>query len=146
MFSNRIKNLRRSIGLNQIDFARALNVTQAAVSHWETGRSYPDTHQLLRIAKFFSISVDELTNGIQIHVDPPSKEEKEELEKITYDRPLHEIPETNQFSHGSGMNRETPLDAAPDQMTVDERFSRLSPERRKQALDFLSFLEQQPDD
>ena len=63
MLKDNIKRLRLSRGLNQVQFAERLNVTQGSVSHWETGRAMPDTYQLLRIAKAFDITVDELTEG-----------------------------------------------------------------------------------
>lgn len=63
MLKDNIKRLRLSRGLNQVQFAERLNVTQGSVSHWETGRAMPDTYQLLRIAKAFDITVDELTDG-----------------------------------------------------------------------------------
>lgn len=63
MLCKNISRLRKSRGLTQIEFAKRLNVTQGAVSQWENGRTMPDTYQLLRIAKAFDITVDELTNG-----------------------------------------------------------------------------------
>lgn len=148
MLANRIKNLRRSIGLNQIEFAKALNVTQSAVSHWETGRSNPDTHQLLRIAKYFGITVDELTKGIEVFVDPPNQEETDiETENIEYSRSTNSNTETHiKQQILNGTNRETPLDAPPDQLGLEYRLHRLPPERRKQALDYIKFLEMQDEE
>ena len=61
MLSKNITKLRKSKGLTQVDFAKQLHVTQSAVSHWESGRSIPDTVQLFRIAEFFGVSVEELS-------------------------------------------------------------------------------------
>lgn len=66
MLCKNISRLRKSRGLTQIEFAKRLNVTQGAVSQWENGRTMPDTYQLLRIAKAFDITVDELTNGVDV--------------------------------------------------------------------------------
>lgn len=63
MLCKNISRLRKSRGLTQVEFAKRLNVTQGAVSQWENGRTMPDTYQLLRIAKAFDITVDELTDG-----------------------------------------------------------------------------------
>lgn len=63
MVGKNIANLRKQLGLTQTQFATKLNVTQGAVSQWETGRTMPDTFQLLSIAKAFDIPVDDLTAG-----------------------------------------------------------------------------------
>lgn len=61
MLNKNITRLRKSKGLTQVEFAKQLHVTQSAVSHWESGRSIPDTVQLFRIAEFFGVSVEELS-------------------------------------------------------------------------------------
>ena len=60
MFSNRIKELRVSIGLNQVDFAKKLNVTKQSVSNWENGNIQPSIDMLIKIAITFSVSADYL--------------------------------------------------------------------------------------
>lgn len=60
MFSNRIKELRVSIGLNQVDFAKKLNVTKQSVSNWENGNIQPSIDMLIKIATTFSVSADYL--------------------------------------------------------------------------------------
>lgn len=74
MLNKRIATLRKSMGLTQVDFAKQLHVTQSAVSHWESGRSVPDTVQLFRIANFFGVTVEELSNGGIIQETIASKE------------------------------------------------------------------------
>ena len=61
MLNGNIARLRKRRGLTQVEFAKQLHVTQSAVSHWESGRSVPDTVQLFRIAEFFDVSIDTLT-------------------------------------------------------------------------------------
>ena len=61
MLSSNITKLRKQHGLTQIEFAKKLHVTQSAVSHWESGRSMPDTTQLVNIAELFGMTVDALT-------------------------------------------------------------------------------------
>lgn len=60
MLSKNIAHLRKSRGLTQVELAKTLHVTQSAVSHWESGRSIPDTVQLFQIAEFFGTSVDDI--------------------------------------------------------------------------------------
>ena len=60
MFANRIKELRISTGLNQVDFAKKLNVTKQSVSNWENGNIQPSIDMLIKIATVFSVSSDYL--------------------------------------------------------------------------------------
>ena len=65
MLNENIARLRKNRGLTQVEFSKQLHVTQSAVSHWESGRSMPDTVQLFRIAEFFGVSVEALSNTKQ---------------------------------------------------------------------------------
>lgn len=58
-----IRNLREKKGLTQQQLAEKLNVSDKAVSKWETGKGYPDITLLEPIANAFSISVTELISG-----------------------------------------------------------------------------------
>ena len=46
--------------MTQEQLAEKLNITNAAVSKWERGDSFPDITMLFPIADYFGISVDEL--------------------------------------------------------------------------------------
>lgn len=60
MFSKRIKYLRISKGLNQVQLAQKLNVRKQSISNWENGNIMPSIDMLERIADFFSVSTDYL--------------------------------------------------------------------------------------
>ena len=68
----RIRQLRTNKGVTQEELANALNVSNQAVSRWETGITMPDINLLPSIALFFGITIDEIFN--------PSPEEK--LERL----------------------------------------------------------------
>jgi transcriptional regulator with XRE-family HTH domain len=55
-----IRKQREARNMSQKDLADMLNVTQAAVSHWETGRRVPDANDLIAIAKVLHCNVDDL--------------------------------------------------------------------------------------
>lgn len=57
-----IREIRREIGLSQVEFARLLNVHQTAVSQWETGRTFPEAEMLIRISRITGRSVSEILN------------------------------------------------------------------------------------
>lgn len=60
MFEERIKELRLSLGLNQIQFGRKLFVTKQCISNWENGNIQPSIDMLIKIAQTFSVSTDYL--------------------------------------------------------------------------------------
>lgn len=62
-FGEFLYELRKEKGMTQTELARALGVTNKAVSKWETGEAMPETSLLLPIARIFGVSVDELLAG-----------------------------------------------------------------------------------
>lgn len=61
-----IKILREKKGLTQAELAKALDVSDKAISKWETGRGYPDIMLLEPIANALEISTIELLAGNSI--------------------------------------------------------------------------------
>ena len=59
-FGNRLYALRKGASLSQAEVARALGVTNKAVSKWETGRAKPTTGALSRLARLYGVSVETL--------------------------------------------------------------------------------------
>ena len=55
-----IKTLRHDRKVGQSALAKALNVSVKTVSHWETGYTEPSIMQLVQIADFFDVTLDEL--------------------------------------------------------------------------------------
>ena len=60
MFYERIKELRNSLGINQVEFGKRINVSKQCVSNWENGYIQPSIDVLIRIATTFSVSADYL--------------------------------------------------------------------------------------
>ena len=65
-FSEKLKKYRSDNNLTQEDLANKLHVSRAAVSKYETGRSYPSMDIMLEIAKMLEISIDELLSKEEI--------------------------------------------------------------------------------
>ncbi len=61
-----IAQRRKELGYNQKDLAEKLNITDKAVSKWETGRSAPDVSMLIPLADTLGVSVTEILNGEKI--------------------------------------------------------------------------------
>jgi len=56
----RIKHLRENSGINQIDLAKELNVSNTTLSQYESGKRVPSDDIKIKIATFFKVSVDYL--------------------------------------------------------------------------------------
>ena len=68
-----ICELRKESGLTQKDLAEKLNITDKAVSKWETGRSAPDIALLSPLSDALGVSVVELLRGEKIGTEGFSK-------------------------------------------------------------------------
>lgn len=58
-----IKELREKNHLTQAELGEKLNVSDKAISKWETAKGYPDISLLETIANIFGISIAELISG-----------------------------------------------------------------------------------
>jgi transcriptional regulator with XRE-family HTH domain len=65
-FNEKLQELRKAKGITQEELAASLYVSRTAISKWESGRGYPNIESLKAIAKFFSVSVDELLSSDEI--------------------------------------------------------------------------------
>ena len=62
-FSSRVKRLRELCGLTQLEVARKLDVSPAAVGAWENNRSRPRLDRLEKLAELLGTTAYELLNG-----------------------------------------------------------------------------------
>lgn len=62
-FSSRVKRLRELCGLTQLEVARKLDVSPAAVGAWENNRSRPRLDKLENLAELLGTTAYELLNG-----------------------------------------------------------------------------------
>ena len=65
-FHEKLQELRKQRGLTQEQLAAQLFVSRAAVSKWESGRGYPSIDSLKAMAKFYSVTIDELLTGQEV--------------------------------------------------------------------------------
>lgn len=61
-----ISQLRKEKGLTQKQLAERINVTDKAVSRWETGKGYPDIKTLSLLSQELGVTLNELLSGDRI--------------------------------------------------------------------------------
>ena len=57
--------MRRELGMTQEQLADFLGVTKASISKWETKQSLPDILMLPKLAAFFDVGKDTITDKKQ---------------------------------------------------------------------------------
>lgn len=62
-FSSILKKIRSAAGISQERFAEIVGVSQQAVQKWETGITVPDVDKLIKISKYFNVTLDFLLLG-----------------------------------------------------------------------------------
>ena len=60
MVKNRIEEIRKSCGIRQEEFAKALGVSRQTISSLETGRYNPSIFLAHNIANFFGMTIEEV--------------------------------------------------------------------------------------
>ena len=80
--SNQIKNYRKQKNLSQEELAEKIYVSRQTISNWETGKSYPDVHNLILLSTLYEISIDELIKGdVEIMKEKITSNELQSLSK-----------------------------------------------------------------
>jgi len=64
-----ITECRKKKNLTQAQLAENLNITDRAISKWETGKSMPDFDIMLKLCEILEISVNELLCGEMINIE-----------------------------------------------------------------------------
>lgn len=77
-----IATCRKERNLTQMQLAEKLNITNRAVSKWETGKSCPDASIMLDLCKILEITVNELLSGERITMEDYQKKAEENLVEL----------------------------------------------------------------
>lgn len=54
----RIATLRKEIGMNQVELAKYLKLSQQTISKYENGKADPDRDTLIKLSELFKVSTD----------------------------------------------------------------------------------------
>ena len=74
-----IAECRKKHKLTQMQLAEKLNITDRAVSKWETGKTMPDSAIMLELCDVLQITVNDLLNGEVISMENYNKKTQEQL-------------------------------------------------------------------
>ena len=77
-----IATCRKEKELTQLQLAEKLNITNRAVSKWETGKSCPDASLMLDLCNILGITVNELLSGERIVMEEYQKKAEENLVEL----------------------------------------------------------------
>ena len=77
-----IADCRKKTNLTQMQLAEKLNITDRAISKWETGKSLPDSSIMLELCDILGISVNDLLCGEIVTMDNYNKELENNLLEI----------------------------------------------------------------
>lgn len=62
-FSHNLKSIREQAGLKIKHLSEETEITRETIYDWEAGRSVPTLPNLVKLAKFFGVSLDQLVFG-----------------------------------------------------------------------------------
>ena len=74
-----IAECRKKNGFTQMQLAEKLNITDRAISKWETGRAMPDSSIMLELCGILKISVNDLLCGEVVTMENYNKKLEENL-------------------------------------------------------------------
>ena len=57
-FKERLKELRESNGLSQMDLSKEIGFSQSAIAKWELGKTEPTASAIIAVAKLFNETTD----------------------------------------------------------------------------------------
>ncbi len=83
-----IAERRKLAGLTQVQLAEKLNITDRAVSKWETGRAMPDSSIMLTLCDLLKITVNDLLCGEVVSMEQYNKEMENNLLEMTRQKEL----------------------------------------------------------
>ncbi len=72
-FGERLRQLRKQVGLTQEQLARKANLSRRMIVYYESQGGEPDAHLIVKIAKTLNVSTDMLLGNKNVACDSPKK-------------------------------------------------------------------------
>ncbi len=105
-FADKIKTIRQSHKLSQAEFGERVNVSNRAVSKWESGAAMPSTETLLAIADEFEIPLDYFLRGEAVSTPLTQNKKESGMESL---KELYKIGKGPSSSHTMGPEKAAKL-------------------------------------
>ena len=98
-FYKNLKRARTLMGKSQIEVAKAIGISNAALSNYETGYREPDLDTLSALASYYGFSLDELVN-MNPHKSEPILDLSKVLKnkRIAFKGQIYELKESQKKS------------------------------------------------
>ena len=71
MFYRRLRDLREDMDMNQTEFAKLLDMSQTGYSKYETGENDIPTAVLIKLGRFYNVSIDYLLGETNVKTRYP---------------------------------------------------------------------------
>ena len=65
-----LKEIRKQRKISQLRLAMDLSISREALSYYENGKRNPDLDMLVRLSKYFDVSIDYLITGNDFKASP----------------------------------------------------------------------------
>lgn len=95
MFSDNLKELRKSKGLTQNELGKMCGVSGVSVYKWETGRVEPDISNIKKLSEIFGVSVNML---LDIAPADGHEEERDEIYRMLRQLPDDKLEQVMEYA------------------------------------------------
>ena len=104
VFNNRIKELRKEKNITQLRLSTELNVSQEAISSYESGKSTPSVASLIKMSEIFNTSMDYIMDRTDQRFFVNTNDiSKDESRLLLYYRMLSPIQKEKTISYAQGL-------------------------------------------
>ena len=83
-----ISRTRKKQNLTQAELAEKLNITDRAISKWETGRALPDASIMIDLCNILKITVNDLLSGEVVTMNETNQKQEELLIEVLKEKEL----------------------------------------------------------
>lgn len=80
-YDEKLYEIRKSKGLSQEELAEKVGVSRQTIHCWESGKSLPDTENIIKLCQVLDISISDISDGIKVN-KMPSKQLLHKIIKI----------------------------------------------------------------
>jgi len=102
ILGNRIRNLRDSEDIQQVDFAKKIGVSNVVLSRYESGERKPDYETIVKIAEYFDVTTDYLLGKVDNRKDGNDKEVAKSKDEKDIAKRLNEFKKD--LTNADGLN------------------------------------------